>query len=303
MISSRTAGGRYGNQFIRNMAVHFIAEKQNIIPFYTKTYEELGIHMFTKYIDDEEKKNRELFFAEDNIYNNFGFIKYNDQGTPLYVYCSHENCNLFSRKINIEGNYIYSIKDIEPLYPDKVIYLEETDIMPYILENKNLTTEKLSTAKIFCQSPEFSKYLFEYVNQDFVKKSIMDNKFKDRYKNNNDVFLHIRLGDVICYNPNFDFYDGIISTLTYDNIFIASDSPNNEICTKLCSKYNAKMYNENETDTILFGSTCKNIILSGGTFSYMIGLFGFYSNIYYPTNKYKWHGDIFNLPNWKEITF
>ena len=38
----------------------------------------------------------------------------------------------------------------------------------------------------------------------------------------------------------------------------------------------------NEIDTIQFGSTCKNIILSHGSFSAMIGNLSFYSNIYYP---------------------
>jgi hypothetical protein len=32
-------------------------------------------------------------------------------------------------------------------------------------------------------------------------------------------------------------------------------------------KYNLIPYNNNEIDTIMFGSTCKNVILTSGTFS------------------------------------
>jgi hypothetical protein len=58
----------------------------------------------------------------------------------------------------------------------------------------------------------------------------------------------------------------------------------------------------NEVDTIKFASTCKYIILSNGTFSWMIGVFAFFSDIYYPIMKKKWNGDIFVFEDWKGIT-
>ena len=49
----------------------------------------------------------------------------------------------------------------------------------------------------------------------------------------------------------------------------------------------------------MFGSTCNTIILSGGTFSWLIGFFAYYSkNINYPINNNKWYGDIFIFNNW-----
>lgn len=61
----------------------------------------------------------------------------------------------------------------------------------------------------------------------------------------------------------------------------------------------------NEIDTIMFGSTCKNIILSNGTFSWMIGVFGYHSTIYYPDPKLKecWHGDIFVFDDWNKVQY
>jgi hypothetical protein len=52
----------------------------------------------------------------------------------------------------------------------------------------------------------------------------------------------------------------------------------------------------------MFGNTCKHLVLCGGTFSWMIGFFGYYaSNVYYPNIKKRWYGDIFGIPNWKCI--
>jgi hypothetical protein len=51
----------------------------------------------------------------------------------------------------------------------------------------------------------------------------------------------------------------------------------------------------------MFASSCKNVVLSNGTFSWLIGLLGFYSNVYYPKIKTVWHGDIFVFPDWNEI--
>jgi hypothetical protein len=46
-----------------------------------------------------------------------------------------------------------------------------------------------------------------------------------------------------------------------------------------------------------------NIVLSNGTFSFLIGLFGYNSIIYFPTIKIKWHGDIFIFPDWNRVDY
>ena len=38
---------------------------------------------------------------------------------------------------------------------------------------------------------------------------------------------------------------------------------------------------KNEIETIQFASTCKNVVLSHGTYSGIIGYLSFYSNVYY----------------------
>jgi hypothetical protein len=45
---------------------------------------------------------------------------------------------------------------------------------------------------------------------------------------------------------------------------------------------------DNLVDVILFGSTCKNVILSYGSFSGIIGYLSYYSTVYHKKNTKKW---------------
>lgn len=64
------------------------------------------------------------------------------------------------------------------------------------------------------------------------------------------------------------------------------------------------MIDYNEILTLQYASTCKNIILSHGTFSAIIGYLSFYSNVYYPEYDYNnmWFGDIFSINGWNKIS-
>jgi hypothetical protein len=53
----------------------------------------------------------------------------------------------------------------------------------------------------------------------------------------------------------------------------------------------------------MFGSTAKNIILSGGTFSWLIGFLGFYSKILYPNFRCQWFGNIFIFDDWTRVYY
>jgi hypothetical protein len=65
-----------------------------------------------------------------------------------------------------------------------------------------------------------------------------------------------------------------------------------------------KILNCDEINTIHFGSTCKHIILSHGSFSAMIGYFSFFSNIYYPDYSIsdRWCGDMFDVPGFQKVS-
>ena len=152
----------------------------------------------------------------------------------------------------------------------------------------------------FFQTKEFSNYLYTYYKTN--NKSIINaNKFNTRYNTNNDVFIHVRLGDVAHLNQGFDYYDKALS-ISFDTGYITSDDIHHEICKKLIQKYNLTIIQYGEVETIMFGSTCKHIVLTGGTFSYIIGLFGFFSNVYYLKGFDTWYpSELFYIDDWTEI--
>jgi hypothetical protein len=192
-------------------------------------------------------------------------------------------------------------------YSNQIVLQEHDYINVYNFDGK-IDFNIIVHDGMYYQNSSTSMILYNYFNEEKNRNNIIiANKFKDRYNNNNDIFIHIRLGDItnnfaVCYT----YFEKAIESIQYDNIFIASDSPTHDICVNLCNKYsNCSIVYYNEVDCIHFGSTCKHVVLSTGTFSCVIGYFSFFSNVYYPEediNK-KWHGDIFVIPTWKKIEY
>lgn len=157
---------------------------------------------------------------------------------------------------------------------------------------------------VWFQEKEFCLMIKSYFKNQKIKNKIIEkNIFKHRYQKNNDLFIHLRLGDVSnITNVNIEHYDKLLGKISYNNGFITSDSINHSLCNELIQKYKLKVIDFNEVETIMFASTCKYIVLSGGTFSWLIGFFAFYSkHIYYKDFQQKWYGDIFSFTNWTKI--
>jgi len=155
------------------------------------------------------------------------------------------------------------------------------------------------------QSKEHTNILYAHVRKEIVKKNIMDaNPFRNRYGSNQDLFVHIRLGDVVHLNPGLAYYLKAIASVSFQKLYIATDSPSHEIIQQICRVYPAaSIVHYNPVQTIQFGSTCKNIILSHGTFSATIGYLAYDSTVYYPpfVEGKRWHGDCFSIEGWKEV--
>ena len=142
----------------------------------------------------------------------------------------------------------------------------------------------------FFQEEKITDLIYAYLTSYEQKENIIKvNPFNSRYNNNNDLFIHIRLGDVSHYNPGIEYYIECINNMEYNNIYIASDSLNHTIIKELQILYpNINIINYDEIKTIQFGSTCKNIILSHGSFSAIIGYLSYFTkNIYYPNENRK----------------
>jgi len=146
--------------------------------------------------------------------------------------------------------------------------------------------------------------VFDFIRSDVVKEKIISmNPFRERYRNNNDVFIHIRLGDVPYHNPGLAYYLHCLSLIEFDNLYVATDSMHHPIIYKLHKKYRQmKLIDYDEVGTIQFGSTCKHIILSHGSFSAVIGYLGFFSDVWFLNKKLTWCPiDMFLDRGWNAI--
>jgi hypothetical protein len=103
-------------------------------------------------------------------------------------------------------------------------------------------------------------------------------------------------------NLTFEYYDKVLSSISFDKGYISSDTIKSDICKDLIKKYKLNIAYDTDIHTIMFGSTCQHIVLSGGTFSWLIGFLGFFSDVYFPSHREKvWYGDIFVFPRWKGV--
>lgn len=173
--------------------------------------------------------------------------------------------------------------------------------------NKESIDFNINPNKAFFQNKEITQYLYDHLRKDIQENIITKNPFNHRYNKNNDVFIHMRLGDTIRHSPGLNYYEKAIDMLdntSYTNVYISSDTPKHNYVKHIIHKYNAKLYIQDEVETIQFGSTCKHIILSHGSFSAVIGWLGFNSNVYYPSYdriKRFWFGDMFSINGWNSL--
>ena len=237
---------------------------------------------------DISKPRCQARFGNKFFRNICGFYIAKSQGTK----CKFDNIDKFQR-LGID----FSKYHIETLKDNPTKFLPDDEIINYINNKESIKeNEILHLGKFYCQTYEFAKYLFENFNKDF-------NRFEN--VSNNDLFIHVRCGDInMKMMPPFEYYIKAINGVEYSNGYLASDNIEHDYCKKLRKIYNLNVINLNDIETIKFGSQKKNIILSPGTFSWMIGFLSNDSNVYYYPPKLlntPWHGPIFEASNWKEV--
>ncbi len=158
----------------------------------------------------------------------------------------------------------------------------------------------------YFQTKEITNFIYKYLHSNGVKSNIMArNPFKERYDKNRDLYVHIRLTDVAVYNPGIEYYMNAIKKIRFDNLYISTDDKYHSIVQTIFSVYpDAQLIDCNEISTFQFASTCKNIILSHGSFSAVIGYLSFYSDVYYPEYEASkiWYGDMFSIENWTKLS-
>jgi hypothetical protein len=231
--------------------------------------------------------------------------------------CNHVIRNLafsiIAEKFNLSVTYENKefIPEIEKLginlysgekkYKKREILLDKDYLKIY--NQENIDYNLYSNNEQYYQTNNVAKLLYEYLYKDKIKNKIIENNpFRERYNNNNDVFIHCRLGDAPYMYPGINYVKKCISEIdNFDTMYVASNEFQHAEIKKLQDIYPMIIFVEkSRVETIQFGSTCKHIILSNGSFSGVIGLLSFFSNIYYPCNMMNW-SDGWTINNWKKI--
>jgi len=220
--------------------------------------------------------------------------------------------SLIAEKYNLRVDYInkHLIEQLgitlfsgENEYTNTIPLTDDNYFSVYNCEN---LSNNLNPNNNYFQTKEITNFLHNYLHSDAIKSRIINaNPYKERYNNNNDVLLHIRLTDVARFNPGLNYYVNALKGITYDNIYITTDQPSHTIINSLLQLYpTAKIIHETEVATLQLSSTCKHIILSHGSFSAIIGYLAFFSTVYYPEYELGkiWYGDMFSINNWIKLS-
>jgi len=223
-------------------------------------------------------------------------------------------CSLLAKKYDLQFQYGYREQierlGIELYHEGKNLYyntipLRDEDFFRFLF-HEDLGQNNIYTSETYFQNQEIADFLRTHFSSPPVKQKIMDNNmYLSRYQNNNDVYVHVRLGDAVRFCPSYEYYDMVLEKLQFDQGYISSESLDHEICQKLMAKYRLKPLMMDEVETIMFASTCKHIVLTNGIFGWVIGIFAWFSTIYYPNLdlRPKHHGDVYGYPDWNMINY
>ena len=228
-------------------------------------------------------------------------------------------CNFLAKKLNLKfdyGQYYPMIKELGiNFFEDgkntyaysNTLYIDDKyfdDIFYKIMSSKKPPELNIIMFDSYYQTSKFANLLQKYFQiEEYNNPVIKNNIYKYRYNNNNDLFVHVRLDDVKIHNAGFEYYDKILSSIKFDKGYIASDEITHEICKKLIKKYNLKVINLPEIPTIMFGSTCRYVVLTSGTFSFVIGILSFFSKVFYLKQFNTWcPASLYEINDWTEVT-
>jgi len=180
-----------------------------------------------------------------------------------------------------------------------------TDDNFFDILNAETFNANVDANKSFFQTNDICQKIYKTLRED-PALIVNKNTFRDRYNVNNDAAVHIRLTDAASVNPGAAYYINALSKIHFDKLYIATDEPAHAIVQDIRKKWpSAQFITQDHIRTIQFASTCKHIVLSGGSYSALIGYLALYSTVYYPEyNPEKmWHGDMFSIDGWNKIKY
>jgi len=277
-----------------------------------KTYYKLNPELSCNYKTKESAWDHWYFFGKKEE-RGFSYINNTNNHRARFgnMFFLNMCLHMFSEKYDLKCSYKFE-KQFNDLgiYFNKGTKVYDKNILLTDFNFENILESDISPRNIIIDNNVWfhTNRFCKMIHQSFERKNLFidiknNNLYRYKYHNNNDLFIHVRLGDVSEKTMSLEnYYSKTINSLKFNRGFIASDNINHELCKKLIKKYKLTIFDRPEVETIMFGSVCKNIILGGGTFSWLIGFLALSnSNIFYPELKEKWYGDIFSFNNWNKV--
>jgi len=281
-----------------------------------KTYYKINYELISKDKDRNTQKNawNHWITYGKNEDRSFSYINNTNYHRARFgnLFFLNMCLHLFSLKFNLKSTYKYE-KEFNELginFFKEGKYIHKKNVLLTEYNFENLLESDVSPKNVIINNDvwfhtsRFCKMIDNYFKENKIFETIrMKNTFKIRYNNNEDLFIHFRLGDVKDKTTKLHSYiENTIKMLSFKKGYISSDDIYHKSCQYFINKYNLSIVNMDEVKSIMFGSTCKNIILTGGTFSWLIGFLSLKnSNIFYPELQDRWYGDIFSFSNWEKV--
>jgi len=207
------------------------------------------------------------------------------------------------KEFNELGLTFYKTQGLTLVNPSPLV-INEANFMDLIRSKDSSGHHTFTYEGTFFQTKEFALHLADYFSKPEHQAPIKAaNPFQERYTTNSNVFVHVRLGDKMHDNISSKaYFEKALNAIPFKGGYISSDTPYHPIVTELAETYKLIVVRDSEIRTIQLASTCRYQILSQGTFSFMIAILGFHTDVVqWPQIKSPWHGDIFVIPEWKEV--
>lgn len=180
----------------------------------------------------------------------------------------------------------------------------------------------LFSGGVYFQTPWFARKLRSEILPAMRESILRANPWRDRLGCNNDTFVHVRIGDMKDTARSFSNFSAAVmaaqshNNLTNGRVFIASDSPNHRIVRELAQRFEGTVLSSfDRVEIIQFGATASKLVLSDGTFSWLIGVMSDVladrtsdqigatnkASVRFLTRSNAWLGDIFVFNDWLRL--
>lgn len=246
----------------------------------------------------------------------FGFILSELKNDTLQIVENNDYIESYEKGTNRKYS---EFNNLQKIFPNIKFFIKKTNnytndsiiIGGHVHNIDELNKHK---GKIILKGSGFQNYKYFKNHKNLIKKLLYIPKDKLIKFEDNDVVIHYRLGDTKieklkkkvrcnekyigyhnCQNMTNDYFVDIIKENNFNNIFVITDSPNDEYIISLKSKINCKIISNDIYDDFLFLVSAPNLIICHSTFSWWAAFLSNAKKIYMPKTNFnkniKYHAE------------